>query len=195
MSCSCDNNPLILPVGATGPQGPQGVPGPGFVHYIGEEFGGGIIFHLYKDSLGVEHGLVVSTLDQSSGSAYSSNDATACGALSTWDGQENTNKMKTQGGAFGIGAWRLCDEYTVIVDSITYGDWYLPAIDELNLLYNNRFNINKTLATIVGATEIQNPKYWSSTEYNNERAFIFSNYYTFQDVKTVTTGVRAIRQF
>ena len=198
MSCSCDNNPLILPVGATGPQGPQGVPGPGFVHYIGEQFGGGIIFHLYKDSLGVEHGLIVSTLDQSTGSSYSNIDATASGAISTWDGQANTNILKTQGGALGVGAWRLCDEYTVIVGSITYGDWYLPAIDELNLLYNNRFNTNKTLATIAGTNQLVYESYWSSSEWSATSAFVFSfqpGVASYNGVKGASYFVRAIRKF
>jgi hypothetical protein len=49
-------------------------------------------------------------------------------------------------------------------------DWYLPAIDELSLLWQNRFNVNKTLSgnssfgTILGADEINNKNYWSSTE-------------------------------
>jgi hypothetical protein len=34
-----------------------------FKHYIGEEFGGGVIFHLWKDSKGIEHGLIVDLND------------------------------------------------------------------------------------------------------------------------------------
>ena len=41
----------------------------GFSHYIDETFGGGVIFHLWKDKLVVEHGLVVATLDQSTAQA------------------------------------------------------------------------------------------------------------------------------
>ena len=35
----------------------------GFTRYIGEQFGGGVIFHVWLDSLGVEHGLIVDIVD------------------------------------------------------------------------------------------------------------------------------------
>ena len=40
--------------------GNSGGTGGNFTHYIGEEFGGGVIFHLWKDAQGIEHGLIVS---------------------------------------------------------------------------------------------------------------------------------------
>ena len=45
--------------------------GGGFNHYIGEAFGGGVIFHLWKDAGGDEHGLIVATTDTSSSAAWS----------------------------------------------------------------------------------------------------------------------------
>jgi hypothetical protein len=68
------------PVGATGAVGPPGVQGPpgpqlpgSFEHYIGEHFGGGIIFFLWKDSLGEEHGLVVDIYDLLNNAAWNNN--------------------------------------------------------------------------------------------------------------------------
>ena len=203
MSCSCDNNPLILPVGATGPQGPQGPKGdpgtPAFQHYIGESFGGGVVFHVYRDALGVERGLIASIINQDlAKDVYSNIDNVACGALSTWDGQSNTNLIKTQAGPSGSGAWKLCDDYTVTVGSTTYNDWYLPSVDELNLLYNNRFNTNKTLATLVGANQLVYESYWTSSEYSAASAFVFSFQFgtsNYNGPKGFLYNVRAIRKF
>jgi hypothetical protein len=85
-------------------------------------------------------------------------------------------------------AARICNEYSVTVGGVTYGDWYLPSEFELNLLYLQK--------TVVGG--FANSSYWSSTEVNNYAAWFqsFANgsqygygskYYTFY--------VRAVRAF
>jgi hypothetical protein len=82
-------------------------------------------------------------------------------------------------------------------------DWYLPSIDELSLLWNNRFNVNKTLFTINGATELKfNALYFSSTENFAGSAWgigIFSQSYNDYSVsinKSFQEGyVRAVRAF
>jgi hypothetical protein len=165
-----------------------------FTHYVGEVYGGGVVFHVYKDALGEEHGLIVSIINQSPSSMYS-DVLLSIGASTTWDGQTNTNLMSTQPGV-SVGAWEDVNNYSYG----GYTDWYLPAIDELSLLWQNRFNINKSLTTIIGATQIENLNYWSSTEDNTNSAthayaFTFSNGYAFDNNKTSTYTVRAIRQF
>lgn len=42
-----------------------------FTHYIGEQYGGGVIFYLWKDNAGVEHGLIVALTDQSTSQVWS----------------------------------------------------------------------------------------------------------------------------
>ena len=200
MSCSCDNNPLILPVGATGATGPKGDTGAGaFEYFIGEEFGGGVVFHVYRDADGTEHGLIVSKINQSASSTYSYINSTSIGASTTWDGTTNTNLMSTQVGAIS-GAWLDCTNYSITIDSITYDDWYLPSITELLLLGNNRFNVFKTFSTIIGAVEMGVDIYWSSSEFYTSPstyalAFDFGNNKFNGDNKYSTYFVRAIRKF
>ena len=167
--------------------------GGGFNHYIGEAFGGGVIFHLWKDAGGDEHGLIVATTDTSSSAAWSNLTTIEIGtAQSTWDGLNNSYAIFGQSG-HNSSAAKLC------LDSGSGGqmDWYLPAIDELSLLYQNRFNVNKTLSTLSGATQLGYAHYWSSTEYDATSAwdFLFFNGSTNYSSKITTLSVRAIRAF
>jgi hypothetical protein len=187
------------PAGATGAQGSQGPQGPvgtgSFAHYIGEEFIEGVIFHLWKDAQGVEHGLLIDKVNLSTNQAWSNVNTTLIGtaAQSSWDGLSNCNAIVGQVGHTNSAAL-LCLNSTNGGQS----DWYLPSIDELSLLWHNRFNVNKTLSTISGATPLPpNIFYWSSTELDENSAWLFhffSGYANF-DLKNDTYYVRAVRAF
>jgi len=71
----------------------------GFTHYIGELYGGGIVVSVWKVA-GVEHGLIASLTDLSSGTAWSNVTSTAIGttAQSPFDGQTNTTAIIAQTG-------------------------------------------------------------------------------------------------
>jgi hypothetical protein len=181
--------------GAVGPQGPSGSGGGGFTHYIGEEFGGGVIFHLWKDNLGVEHGLVVALNNQSTSQTWSNVTGTQIGATaqSSWNGLTNSNAIVAQNGHTSSAA-KLC------VDLVSGGqsDWYLPSVDELSLLWHNRFNVNKTLSTIGGASILPFfDVFWTSSEYLalNAWYFNFGNGYAINIAKSTAFYVRAIRAF
>jgi len=143
-------------------------PAPGYTYEIGEyvESRGGVIFHRYKDG-GQENYLVVDITDLSASFVLSNIDNVVIGptAQTTWDGSSNTTAIITQSGAT-TGAAFLCDASS----NGGQTDWYLPAIDELSLLWQNRFNVNRTLSgnssfgIVLGADEINNKNYWSSTE-------------------------------
>ncbi|MFN6039781.1 MAG: DUF1566 domain-containing protein, partial [Bacteroidota bacterium] len=189
------------PQGPTGPQGPQGATGPqgpagvgGFIHYIGEEFGGGVIFHLWKDNLGVEHGLVLAITDQSTSQPWSNitNITIGINAQSTWDGLLNSNSIVGQPGHSNSAA-QLC----LNLVSGGQNDWYLPSIDELGLLWHNRFNINKVLSSISGASILPfTGSYWSSTEGGaGALGFAFNTGAVASLSKGGGNTVRAIRSF
>lgn len=164
--------------------------------YVVDE--GGVIFHRYLDGSN-ENYLVVSIIDQSPGQAWSNVASTLIGssAQSTWNGLSNSNAIIGQAG-FTSGAAKTCLDYSI--NSID--DWYLPAIDELSLLWQNRFNINRTLSgnssfgTIVGAVQIAYGNYWSSTEYDLNNAWNFDFEYNSADSvsKSYAGYVRAIRK-
>jgi hypothetical protein len=166
----------------------------GFSHYIGEEFGGGVIFHLWKDKLGAEHGLVVATTDQSAYQTWSNIQNVEIGqtAKSSWDGLSNSNAIVNQSGHTSSVA-KLC------LDLVSGGqyDWYLPSIQELNMLWNNYFTVVKSLAQISGATQLGSAAYWSSSEgdYNLAWTFNFNYGDAYDYSKNNTCFVRAVRAF
>ncbi|HPR33679.1 MAG TPA: DUF1566 domain-containing protein, partial [Prolixibacteraceae bacterium] len=77
-----------------------------------------------------------------------------------------------------------------------YSDWYLPSLDELSLLWHNRFNVNKTLTIISGASLLPVAAYyWSSTEVNSDFAWYFDYGFANFKSKASTYYVRAVRRF
>ena len=172
--------------GPAGPQGIQGIPGPvgGFTHYLGELFNGGIIYYLYKGSDGLEHGLIVA-LTESTPLAWQTT-GTLVNANRTEDGTYNTALMMGSPAATYIA---------------TLGaGWYLPSLDELGLLFYNRYSAQKGLR-LGGNTLLQwnslSAWYWSSSEYDASYAFRYSflEGIADQNIKTTACYVRAVRAF
>lgn len=172
--------------------------GGGFTHYIGEQFGSGVIFHLWKDALGVEHGLIVDKTDISIAQIWSNIDAQiGSSAQNRWDGLSNSNAILGQAGHTNS-ASALCLNSTNGGQS----DWYLPSVDEVMLLWNNLFDVNKSLSTILGATVLSNnAKYWSSSEIGGNVVWYLDFMYgnlnlsTISSIKSASNYVRAVRSF
>ena len=159
----------------------------GSTHAIGDSYGGGIVFYVYD---GGRHGLIAATGDQSQGIRWygGSNTNTRARADGVGAGLKNTaiiiaNQGPVDGNAF---AATVCNEYSVTVDGVTYGDWYLPSIYELNFLYLH----NDVVDGFSGV-------YWSSTENTDVSAWYwdFGNGGHFFTSKSGTYHVRAIRAF
>jgi hypothetical protein len=164
---------------------------------------GGVIFHRYLDGVN-ENYLVVSMSDLTNSVWSDVNVLNA--ATSSWNGLSNTNIIATQS---PNSAAQLCLNYSVG----SVNDWYLPAIDELYLLIQNRFNVNKTLQSNGGTNLLylnnvmgQNVGYWSSTEatatFNipilNPPGAMYVNFFTGQiafQSKLNSLPVRAVRNF
>ena len=170
--------------------------GSSYTYEIGEYVPseGGIIFHRYLEA-GFQNYLVIPIVDQSISQIWSNIDSVLIGpsAQSTWDGLSNSNAIVGQVGHTNSAA-QLC------LNLVTGGqsDWYLPSVDELSLLWHNRFNVNKSLSTILGS-DLFTPQttYWSSTESNYMDGYHFFFYYGFAsaEYKGTTNYVRAVRTF
>jgi hypothetical protein len=160
-------------------------------HYIGEEFGGGVIFHLWKDNNGIEHGLIVDLVNLSE-SEYWSNVTDQFGQYSKWDGSNNSLAIVSQVGHTNSAA-ALC------LNSANGGqnDWYLPSILELKLLWDNYFHVSKTFSQIPGATNLDDLSLWSSSGF--EPLILAMDFYAGNiqdsDITTNSGWVRAIRAF
>lgn len=169
--------------------------GGNFIHYIGEQFGGGVIFHLWKDAQGVEHGLIVDKTDLSTSQVWSNRDTSLIGASaqSSWDGLSNSNAIVGQAGHTSSAA-ALCLNSTNSGQS----DWYLPSLQELNMLWNNYYTVARSISQIAGATQLgNNANYWSSSEDFAYSAWLFSfaNGNAYNGYKDTTYYVRAVRAF
>jgi hypothetical protein len=157
-------------------------------HYIGESYGGGIVFYVYDNG---QHGLIASTADQSTGIRWSGGSFTYTMAREdgVCAGKANTTIIIASQG-YGDGATyaaRVCGEYSVTIGSVTYGDWYLPSKYELNLMFLQK--------SILGG--FSNNAYASSTEIDNIGVWVQNLNSGGQDGgnKSLTFYVRAIRAF
>ena len=132
----------------------------GFSHYIGELFGGGIVVSVWKTN-GVEHGLIASLTDLSTGIQWTTTafQQIEIGptAQSFRDGLANTNAIVAQAGAGMDYAAGLCKAY----NASGFTDWYLPAINELKQCYNSLQIVNEVLGETNG---FKYSTYLSSTE-------------------------------
>jgi hypothetical protein len=165
----------------------------GTSHYIGEIFGGGIIF--YIDNTG-QHGLICSLSDLSSSQIWSdvTNVLIGTTAQSSWDGLSNSNAIVAQASHTSSAA-KLCLDYSVL----GYDDWYLPAIWELNLMNHSIYQLNKILDSDSdnSTNGISSSNYWSSTEIDNNSArfWMMNRGYASTLEKTNLYYVRAVRRF
>jgi hypothetical protein len=132
-------------------------------HFIGESYGGGIVFYVYDNA---KHGLIAATSDQILNTRWygGSNTNTRARADGVGAGFKNTSIIiAVQSGTYTPAydgaefAAAVCNEYSVTINGVTYGDWYLPSKHELNLLFLQR--------AIVGNFPNVSGSYWSSTEY------------------------------
>src|SRR5690554_341299 len=152
--------------------------------YLGQDTLGGIVFYIYIGSDGNQHGLIV---NKNESTAQWESSYTTINATRSWDGAYNTGLMTSS-------------PASTYVNDLTDGgftDWYLPSIDELSILWNNRFHANNALNT-GGFTLLSNTAfYWSSTEYNASSAFsfLFNDGFAYSSAKSNIYSVRAVRAF
>jgi hypothetical protein len=166
---------------------------------VGDFAQGGIVF--WVDETG-QHGLVAAKKDQSTGvrwyaGTYGNTQAKGDGPFS---GEANTSIIIAAQVAIGDDgstyAARICNELQVTEGGKTYGDWYLPSKEELNLMYQNKATIDAT-AGVNGGSGFASAYYWSSTEGNNSSAWnqYFGNGNQYNSYKFNTSRVRAVRAF
>ncbi len=150
---------------------------------IGDDYGGGIVTYVEADGL---HGLIAAKSDQSVPVAWSNfYILTGANLSAVYTGSSNTSLIiSASGTASATFAAKLCDDFI----SEGYNDWYLPSIDELNL-------IRSAYSKLSG---FSSGFYWSSTEVSQIEAY--SQKITTAGTKTITfknvlCGVRAVRKF
>lgn len=165
--------------------------------FLGEHFGGGIVIWLDESA---EHGLIAAMEDQSTSVSWKN------GAAKTPQlyGDHGSRLVNAVGGGIYAG---ISNTATIIAQQTAddiygnfaarecaacqeggYGDWYLPAKDELDILFQYKEDIGG----------FEGDLYWSSTEYNI--GFVWGQNFSgyggqFTQNKGSGYAVRCIRKF
>ena len=167
--------------------------GSGNAVHIGDFKDGGIVFHVWRDSLNIEHGLISSLIEIPAIWGYSYLDIPNC--ESEFDGDLNTQAMLTFGSIPGTAAFE-CSNFS----AGNFNDWYFPSYKEYELLANQRVVLNFNLDSYVGGVSDAISNFGLvSTETNNgvDLAPIYNGnpnsfYYIY---RTSGSTVRPIRKF
>ena len=155
-------------------------------HYLGESFGGGIIFYVYDNG---KHGLIVSTEDQGTevkwyNGTYSTTNAFRDGV--------NAGLLNTERIILSQGAGNYAAQIAANYKGGGFGDWYLPSAYELGLLHIQR-------ALFFTGSNVMYYYYSSNENPSNNMqvmCYRFSNaLYNTYLLKLNTLRVRAIRAF
>ena len=148
----------------------------------------GIVFVVYD---GGYHGKIVSVDESKEQWAVDAVWQNATHATSKGGGMDNMNKIKK------LPNWK--SNYPAFAWCASLGEgWYLPAIDELKLIYQNKSIINRRLNER-GYGEIVDALYWSSTEdvdkSNRAWGVYMDDGYTNVKYKSISAYVRAVSAF
>ena len=203
--------------GPAGPAGPQGETGPAGADgttsnsqiknicgvngttacAVGQKGpGGGIVFMTPStpgNTSGLFYEAAPSTWLSPSGdptSAWCNNETDLLGVASMVTGtgaMDGAAKTTVMLGVCTSGAANLADAYTVTVNGVVYGDWFLPSKGELNQMYVNK--------NVIGG--LRAVAYWSSSEADFQQAWYqgFSDGSYWNDLKMGTLYVRPVRAF
>ncbi len=147
-------------------------------------FNGGVV---YKTTNNGANGYIVSVTEGTS--LRWGPTSTTTSATDKDNGANNMKKIKA------LSSWQA--NYPAFAWCYSYGtDWYLPALNELKTIYNNKTTINSALSAN-GFTALGTGDYWSSTESSSNYAYelFFSNGVSNDPSKNHTNTVRAILAF
>lgn len=125
----------------------------------------GIVFDVTPDG---KHGKIVGLEEGKALWAVYDVKDNVTGATSEGGGMSNMNKIKQQPN------WK--NNYPAFAWCASKGQgWYLPAVDEFKLIFENRDVINRML-NLMGYGEFQRGYYWSSTESTEKKSCAWSVY-------------------
>lgn len=174
------------------------------IHQLGELYQGGVIFWLDETK---QHGLVVAKLDANQGvgiqwhNGESGDKTTNAQANGIYAGLSNTQLIVAQqtiDDQEGNFAALSAKNFSVLSDGVSpctqkricYGNWYLPSLNELQLVKANLYD--------TGARVMSSSIYWTSTEGNVNQAMTFdwnTGGTELMDKSSFEPKVRAIHAF
>ncbi len=182
IAIACNKESLIKPQAAT-TQTQDNAAMQTSAHFIGERFGGGVIFYLTKSGL---HGLIADTVDLPAAQWYNGTyTITGVTATNIGSGNSNTKQIVSLQGTPGKYAALECWKSK----RSGFTDWYLPSRDELFQLFLQQ--------NLVGTFSFG--FYYTSSEIHDSSLFAWGIYFysgaQFGSQKNVIGFVRAIRSF
>ena len=148
---------------------------------IGQSALGGVIYYVYTDSAGVQHGLVAATADEP--------DAGSSGKY-TWDALAVDPNS----------AQYACAHKRVTVGGVTYSGWILPNLAQMSALFDNRYAIspNQPNGGFVASESLFTNNYWTSIEADSGNPWCMSfgnGFMVDSSDATRQQSVRCIRTF
>ena len=120
-------------------------------------------------------------------------------ALNDWNGKTLTSAivanatLAADGDGFAPGWAHAYSRSNANGQGLTAGKWWLPSIGELAFIMANYNRINKALAVITGANQLQGGVYWSSTEHSAAYAWGLGLGYGYLLLSTKVSYLYAVR--